>query len=85
MLNKNIFKLYCCSDYREYVEAIVELQTEREKPSQIIWEDNKLENKKQSKKARRLAKQRQEQRYLNRSFFKNLYFFKNFFTQKYRT
>jgi hypothetical protein len=55
-------KLYCCNDYREFVEAIVELNSEKEKPNKILMVNEKKDNKNQSKKARRLAKQRQEQR-----------------------
>jgi UDP-N-acetylmuramoylalanine-D-glutamate ligase len=50
--------LYCCTDYQEYVESILEYQADKDKLQEE--QENKIEIMLKNKKARRLAKERAE-------------------------
>lgn len=68
-------KLYCCTDYREYVEALIEAQTEKSVVNQLI--NIKPHPKTKNKKEKNLAKQRAEQRYVvSYNPFTSLFFLK---------
>ena len=60
--HKSPDELYCCNDYQEFVEGLIDYQNEKEKlkTGEVIL---KPISKKQSKKAKKLAKERAEFRY----------------------
>ena len=62
---KKLEELYCCNDYQEFVEGLLEYQNEREKlkKGDVILQPK---NKKASKKAKKLAKERAEFRAMQR-------------------
>ena len=56
---QSLEEIYCCNDYQEFVEGLLEYQNEKEKlkGADVVLQPK---NKKASKKAKKLAKERAE-------------------------
>lgn len=52
------FKLYCCNDYQEFVEGLIEYRIEKEKLDEKSQSSSQSKTKKKSANAHRLAQER---------------------------